>query len=362
MRRPGPLRTVSVGVVASLVLALLVGASMLPATGRPTNPKANRFAPSGVVSVDPEGAGTAGTARAKAEAATAEPPGGGSVPAPSVSGTSGCNDVDDGNVRVNQECTNQSEAALLGRGQAQNETAIAVNPKNPRHLLAGQNDYRRGDGACGADWSQDGGRHWGSELAPLGFTAPGFTGARHYWNASGDPSVAFDSSGEAYLFCLAFDRAPPTSDFDSAASGLVLFRSANGGASWNFPAVPVKLSPGDGSDAIGLLDKPYMAIDAAKNSRFRDRIYVAWAEYNLDFTADPIGFAWSDDHGATWNLTGAISGTSPELCPVTFDGSPAGTCNANQFPQPFTAPTATCTWSSRTSTTPCPATTTATRS
>jgi hypothetical protein len=326
MRRPVPWVAVSVG----LVLALLVGSSMLPAAGRPTKPEANRFAPSGVVAVDPD------AATARAQAATAAAPGGGSVPGPSVSGTSGCNDVDGTNVRVNQECTNQSAAAFLGRGQGQNETAVAVNPKNPRHLLAGQNDYRRGDGACGADWSYDGGRRWGSELAPLSFTAPGFTQARHYWDASGDPSVAFDSSGEAYLFCLAFNRAPPASDVDSGASALVLFRSANGGASWNFPASIVKQD--DGTGAIGLLDKPYMAIDTSKSSRFRDRIYVAWAEYNTDFTADPIGFAWSDDHGATWNLVPAISGTSAALCPVNFDGSPAGTCNANQFPQPFTAP------------------------
>jgi hypothetical protein len=334
MRRPDPRTAVPIALVASLLLALLAGSTMLPAAGRPAKPETNRFGPSGVVAVDPDSAASAASAAGRA--ATADAPGGGSVPGPSVSGTSGCNDVDGGNVRVNQECTNQSEAAFLGRGQGQNETTIAVSPKNPRHLLAGQNDYRRGDGACGADWSFDGGRHWGSELAPLSFTAPGFTQARHYWDASGDPSVAFDSSGEAYLFCLAFNRAPPASDVESAASALVLFRSANGGASWNFPASIVKQD--DGTGAIGLLDKPYMAIDTSRRSRFRDRIYVAWAEYNADFSADPIGFAWSDDHGATWNLVPAISGTSPELCPVNFSGAPAGTCDANQFPLPFTAP------------------------
>jgi hypothetical protein len=331
MRRPVPWIAVSAG----LVLALLVGLLMLPAAGQPAKPEANRFAPSGVVSVDP-GAAAGAAATARAQAATADAQGGGSVPVPSVSGTSGCNDVDGGNVRVNQECTNQSDAAFLGRGQGQNETAVAVNPKNPRHLLVGQNDYRRGDGACGADWSYNGGRRWGSELAPLSFTAPGFAQQRHYWDASGDPSVAFDSSGEAYLFCLAFNRGEPTSDVQSAASALVLFRSANGGASWNFPASILKQD--DGTGAIGLLDKPYMAIDASKTSRFRDRIYVAWSEFSADFTAAPIAFAWSDDHGATWNQSGAISGSSPALCPVNFSGGPAGVCDANQFAQPFTAP------------------------
>ena len=97
MRRPGTWTAVSVGLVASLVLALLVGSSMLPATGRPANPKANRFAPSGVVSADPDAAAAAAAA-ATAQAA-ADAAGGGSVPAPSVSGTSGCNDVDGRNVR-----------------------------------------------------------------------------------------------------------------------------------------------------------------------------------------------------------------------------------------------------------------------
>jgi hypothetical protein len=45
MRRLGPGRALSVGFIASLVLALIVGASLLPAGGAPSNPKTNRFGP-----------------------------------------------------------------------------------------------------------------------------------------------------------------------------------------------------------------------------------------------------------------------------------------------------------------------------
>src|SRR6516162_838959 len=56
-----------------------------------------------------------------------------------------CGVTKGGNVKVNQNCLNVSDSNLQGRGQAQNETAIAVDPNNSHHLVAGYNDYRRGD-------------------------------------------------------------------------------------------------------------------------------------------------------------------------------------------------------------------------
>jgi hypothetical protein len=322
-------RSLFLALAISAVMSVTVAGAVLPAPGRSTDKQTNRFAPSGTVSNDPA---TIAAFRARAQAAgttaTATIP-------PSATGTSGCPDSSTTNVRANQDCTNAS--LLPGRSQGQNEPTAAVNPRNPRNFLAGQNDYRRGDSACAADFSLDGGRHFGSETLPTGFTAPGVSGGqRHYWNANGDPSVAFDSRGTAYYFCLLFDRPAPTSDVNGFSSGLFLYRSTDGGASWSFPGSLVKQT--DGLGAIALLDKPYMTVDTGANSRFRDRIYAAWVEYNPNFSADPVSFAWSSDAGATWHLTGAISGTSASLCPVTFDGSPAGTCNATQFPQPFVAP------------------------
>src|SRR5205814_3472627 len=64
------------------------------------------------------------------------------------------------NIKVNQNCLNLADPDLQGRGQAQNETSIAIDPNNTNRIVASYNDYRRGDGTCGASWSTDGGRSW----------------------------------------------------------------------------------------------------------------------------------------------------------------------------------------------------------
>jgi hypothetical protein len=249
--------------------------------------------------------------------------------------TLGCSDRDGSNVRANQECTNTSRVDLLGRGQSQNETVAAVNPNDPDNVLFGQNDYRNGDGSCGFDYSFDGGKELGDGLLPESFTAPGFLAPRHYWDASGDPVVAFDSSGYAYYACLQFNRGV-TSDLGGDHSGIFVYRSANGGASWTFPGDPVVVD--DGLGDVGLNDKEWMIVDTSSESAFQDRVYVTWSRYNADFSAAVINESHSSDHGVTWSEPQEISGFDADLCPVTFSGAPAGTCDANQFSNVFTAP------------------------
>ena len=318
---------VLVSAVATLSL-LAFGFGANPAGAGKTGPLLRHV--SGVVSVDPDIVSTTAGVHAA------------SVPPPSVTGSSGCPDHSATNHRVNQECTNQTSAALRGRGTSQNETSAAVNPLDPHNVIASQNDYRRGDANCGVDWSNDGGTHWGSTTAPMNFTTPGFTAARHYWNAGGDTSVAFDSGGEAYLMCQVFDRGSVVDlglPQAFGASGFLLFRSADGGASWSFQGSPVALSSGDHADGIGLLDKEYMAIDSNPGSPYVDRIYVSWTQYNVDFTSAPVYFAYSDDHGATFTNVGEISGSDTGLCPVHFGNSSGeGECDATSFSEPFVAP------------------------
>jgi hypothetical protein len=249
--------------------------------------------------------------------------------------------VDHGNnIRVNEDCQNLTDPDLAGRGEAQNETAIAQDPRNPSRMVASANDYRRGDSNCYPYRSSNGGATWQDATAPLSFTrGPAFGGfARQYWQAGGDPSVAWDTKGNAYLSCLLFNRGQPASQNPDLSSAFYVFRSTgNGGASWNFPGRPVAENNDGAGTGDALLDKPYLTIDDKVGSPFQDRLYVTWTFFAADGTAY-IYEAHSSDYGESFSAPVIVSGDGP-MC-VETDGvpTPHGRCNNNQFSQPFTGP------------------------
>ncbi|HYL07848.1 MAG TPA: sialidase family protein [Candidatus Udaeobacter sp.] len=269
-------------------------------------------------------------------------PGGtaGSSVFPGPSGT--CAQSSGNNVRLDSACQNYADPALHGRSMAQNETAIAINPTNHENLVASANDYMRGDGNCGAYYSTNGGRAWNGTTAPMGFVrgsslTPASGNARQYWQAGGDTAVAYNSEGTAFLQCQVFNRGAGTTQDPDLSSGVLIFRSANNGASWDFPGrVALSSFEPNGSLPNGVIleDKPYFAIDANAGSTFRDRIYITWTS----FTKDGGAYIWetaSADGGETWSARKAISGNSP-LCNQTYGvPTPHGTCNENQFSDPF---------------------------
>jgi len=325
---PGPRRSTSILAAAGLAGAVLAGAagsgSAAPTAGSPY-PLAHRFAPRSLPVADLQGGSASGTAAA---AHSVHP-----VP-PTATGTSGCRDRGETNVRVNTECTNQDDLTKLtrvGPGQQQSSASIAVDPRNPDRLIATSNDYRRGDSSCGADWSLDGGRHWGSRTAPLSFTAPGFSALRHYWDVGGLSKVGFDSHGTAYLICNAIDRGT-TADNGDPATAIVAFRSLDGGASWSFPGTVIAQVPGTSTPAN--LNNPGFAVDTNPASPFRDRLYVSWIAYNPTFTVGRVALAWSSDAGVSWHQAGYVNGRSEQLCPVNPAQQSSFPCNVNGFPQP----------------------------
>ena len=259
------------------------------------------------------------------------------------------------NIRVNQACLNLTDSDLQGRGQAQNETSIAIDPMNTNHLIATSNDYRRGDGNCFSEYSLDKGRTWNDTSIPMAFTRGvppsnvrygDFGAARQYWEAGGDPSVAFDTKGNAYMSCQVFNRGkPPTSSTD-VSSALLVFRSTqNAGASWDFPGRYVRASAGvTDAQAVAnpFLDKQLMTVDNHVGSPFQDRIYVSWTEFAADGSAF-IYEAFSADYGEHFSGAHLVSANTP-LCTNTYGAGvlavtgETSNCNENQFSQPFTGP------------------------
>ncbi len=257
-----------------------------------------------------------------------------------------CEQNIDGNIRVNTACTNYADASLSGRSMAQNETSIAVSPTDGRNLVASSNDYMRGDGNCGSYYSNNGGDSWNGTTAPMLFVGgssltPASGNAREYWQAGGDTEVAYDSKGTAFLQCQVFNRGAGTTQDPDISSGVLIFRSANGGASWDFPG-RVALSSyepnGLAPNGVILEDKPFFAIDSHKGSTFQDRIYVTWTS----FTTDGNAYIWevsSKDGGEKWTPRKVISGTSATFCPNTYGlPTPHGQCNQNTFSDPFVGP------------------------
>jgi hypothetical protein len=254
-------------------------------------------------------------------------------------GSQQCSESLGSNIKVNQNCQNISDADLAGRGQSQNETSIAIDPMNSNHIVASQNDYRRGDGNCYGAYSLDSGRTWNDSTVPMSFTrGQAFNKAREYWQAGGDTSVAWDTKGNAYFMCQVFNRGDGVSPNQDQSSAFYLFRSTqNDGASWDFPGRPVT----EHNDVAGagnvLEDKELMTVDDHVGSPFQDRVYVTWTEFAADGTAY-IWEAYSADYGEHFSNRHLVSADSA-LCGTTFGvPTPLGRCNENQFSQPFTGP------------------------
>lgn len=240
------------------------------------------------------------------------------------------------NTRVNQDCSLRRQA----------EETIAVNPTNRNNLIAGQNDSRIGFNHCGYDWSVDGGVHWGDGVYPFYqvLLSNGHTG-----DFCSDPTVAFDSQGNAFLGGLSLS-------IDGLDSAILVARSdaGIGGAFWHDPDQTDAWHQYK-NDPLGIVteefdengcianDKELMTADATVGSPKQDNLYMVWTRF--DFCTgegvgahSPIYFSQSTDGATTWSTPIEISGSNETYCTDFSGESDPNACDQDQGGHPIVGP------------------------
>jgi hypothetical protein len=259
---------------------------------------------------------------------------------PSVSEdeTQGCQNVFSGrrgltNTRVNQDCSLRRQA----------EEVIAINPTNPKNLIAGQNDSRIGFNHCGYDWSFDGGKAWGDMLPPFWqfVMADGHTA-----DACSDPTATFDADGNAYVGGVLFDVGADASAFVVAKSntpiGGAFYHSPAPGAFQEYSTFPLGVVASDNDPTI-FHDKEFIVADANPDSPKKNNVYATWTRFDLATgqgvgAHSPIYFSQSTDGGATWSAGVEISGADAAIC-TNFSGSAdPNACDQDQGSHPIVGP------------------------
>jgi hypothetical protein len=180
----------------------------------------------------------------------------------------------------------------------QSETSIAINPANPKQIVAGSNEIFRLP--MRGYFSSDGGTSWGAVDLPL---PPPLNGSGTDFGS--DPAVAWDTQGNVfYSYIVVFFNH----GFNAiTGTEMAVARSSDGGHTWT--STYFNFNSGTGK----FNDKPYIAVDTNPGSPFRDTVYVAWDNASLmngkSSANNVILVSRSTDEGQTFSTPVVASGT-----------------------------------------------------
>ncbi len=210
-----------------------------------------------------------------------------------------------------------------------NETSIAVNPTNSLNIIGGANDYQLILTSGGtlketiftrAHVTSDGGQTW----TDYPITTP-------QYSATGDPAVAFDANGTAYMATLGFLFSQGRSPTETVPD-VIVSHSTDGGKTW---LGPVRVATGAGSffSVSTFNDKEYIAAWGDGNA------IVTWTVFNDGIKGrtinSPIFDVVTHDGGKTWTAPTEISG-SAAFCIGALPSNPTA-CDQDQFSVPTVA-------------------------
>lgn len=174
------------------------------------------------------------------------------------------------NTRINDDVTNE----------LQNEQQIVVNPTNPENLVSVWRDFRLGYRQIGYGYTNDGGRTW---------TNPGLF-VDPYYPRDSDPALTVNAAGTFFAMLLAYTGST------SQSNGMLMYRSIDGGATWEERGFAVNAVPGV------FEDKEFIACDRT-GSPYHDRIYMVWDRFN----ATDIYCVSTGDEGSSWTSERLVS-------------------------------------------------------
>ncbi len=182
----------------------------------------------------------------------------------------------------------------------QNESSIAVNPKNPNLLIGSAVDYRA-ESSTWVYYSEDAGKTWVNYN--LGKYNP-------TWRCSNDPSVAFDANGTAYLVYGGFGSIDDTSHGENfGENGVFISISNDGGKTWDSTNrhIPVIVHKGIMTMDSLFEDKYYISVDNSSASPYQNHLYIPWKRVTPKDSATQIVISKSIDNGKTWSNPLAVS-------------------------------------------------------
>ena len=244
----------------------------------------------------------------------------------------------------------------------QTEPHIAVNPRDPDHLLLGVIDYNFPNNS--AYVSIDGGVTWDGPMQIKYLREDRISG--------GDPVVAFDHKGKAYFASISigvqeYSFGPIV---DSAqVSAIQITTSDDGGFTWNEPVSTARsrVNTDDitvdntgrvrGEIRISFLDKPWMSVGRHPVIEDQEVVYITYTEFDLQYGIFYIGelpilgvpdvettprLVRSLDGGVTWSEPVAVGPTVRRSYGEVPDPSESaiavGTKRTIQGPQPMIGP------------------------
>lgn len=163
--------------------------------------------------------------------------------------------------------------------------------------------------------SFDGGKTWTEES----ITTPEYMG-------TGDPALAFDADGRAYLATLGLTF--PQGNGPGTTADVVVSTSTDGGQTWSHPVARVATGTGNQTSPGIFNDKEYIAAWGHGNA------IVTYTQFNDgqggSYISSPIFASVTHDGGTTWTKPVAISGSAPFCLGSTGDTA----CDQDQVSVP----------------------------